>query len=82
LSLKQLCDVAYVLLVDRVDRSAQSQMVASAVLLAAGAKVEIPDPEDLRVKFDKALNAEPKWIDSDQRVLMEALGVGGYGDRR
>lgn len=50
----------------------------AAALRAAGAEVDLPDPQSQREAFDAALVAEPqpvKQIDSEQMELRRALGV-------
>lgn len=76
MTLRQVADLALQLLLERVDRTAHSELVAAAVLLAAGAKdIDIPDPEKRRAAFLAALHVEPKAVDPEQAVLMDALGV-------
>lgn len=82
MSLRQLADVAYAMLVERIERQAHTERIVSAILAAAGGKTELVDPAQRRAHFDAVLIAEPKEIDPDQWVLMEALGVGrGYHHR-
>jgi hypothetical protein len=66
-SLRDLCDVAYVLQVEQLERHA-------VAMLAAGAEV---DPDGLRTEFDGALTAAPqprKVMPERARLLMQAMG--------
>ncbi len=60
-----MCDVAYVLLIDRAER-------IWLAALSAGAEIDVNAE---RLKFDQALNAEPKAVDPDKLELMRELGV-------
>ena len=74
-----MCDLAYVLLVDQLERQVLADRQVAATLLAAGASgVELPDVADKRRLFDAALVEEPRPvtpIDDEQWELRRALGV-------
>lgn len=55
-------------------RAFNDRMV-TAVLRAAGAEVEIPDPEQAMATFDEALIAEPETVDTEQDVMLRGLGL-------
>ena len=76
MSLLDLCDTAYVLLVEQVERRTLVERQVAAVLRAAGAEdVEEPDPAEARERFDAALVAAPVPESPTARLLRE-LGVG------
>jgi hypothetical protein len=77
LSIDQVCAVAYTLLTDRVESYAVASFTAASIALAFGGEGDLPDPDAARVEFDRALAAEPVLVDSDQHVLLSALGLGG-----
>lgn len=68
--------MAYTLLTDRLEARALAACTGAIVAQALGAEVEVPDPDQVRAEFDAALAAEPVAVDSDQRVLLSALGLG------
>jgi hypothetical protein len=70
--------VAYTLLTDRLETRALAAYTVAGIARALGAEVAVPDPDQVRVDFDTALAAEPADVaaDSDQRVLLSALGLG------
>lgn len=76
-----MCDLAYVLLLDQMERQVLADRQVAAVLMAAGAKdVRLPSLAEKRAEFDEALAAEPKpsavsLLSDEQRELREALGV-------
>ena len=71
-----LCDTAYVLLVEQLERRTLVERHVAAVWRAAGAEdVEEPDPAEARAEFDAALIAAPVPESSTARLLRE-LGVG------
>ena len=74
MSLLDLCDTAYVLLVEQLERRTIVERQVAAVLRAAGADVEEPDCADARVRFDAALVAAPVPESPNARLLRE-LGV-------
>jgi hypothetical protein len=69
--------VAYTLLADRVDAYSLAGYTAAAVGRALGYGGDIPDPDKARAEFDAALAAAPVLLDSDQHVLLSAIGLGG-----
>jgi len=75
-SLLDLCDTAYVLLVEQLERRTLTERHVTAVLRAAGAEdVEEPDCDEKRAQFDAALVAAPVPESPNARLLRE-LGVG------
>jgi hypothetical protein len=71
-----VCDLAYVVLLEQVDRQCQADMNTAAVLIAAGAKgVDMPNLVDARTWFDQALVAEPPRMDRRTSILRRALGL-------
>ena len=62
---------------DRIEQDARAEMVAAAVIAAAGGKIDIPTVEDRRQELIAALDAEEKQVSAEQRELMDALGVSG-----
>jgi hypothetical protein len=70
--------VVYALLVDRVESRGLAQFQASVVLLAAGSKTELVDPDRQRVVFDAWLNEPLKPLDPadmERLELLQALGL-------
>jgi len=74
-SLLDLCDTAYVLLVEQLERRTLVERQVAAVLRAADADVEEPDAATARERFDAALIAAPVPESPNARLLRE-LGVG------
>lgn len=74
-----MCDVVYVLLVERLERRALTERQVSATLAAAGAKgVKLVDPDEVRADFDRWLLEEPKpSSESRDKILRDALGLTG-----
>lgn len=77
LSIDQVCAVAYTLLTDRVESYAVAAYTAAQIAAVFGAEGDLPDPDAARTEFDRALAAAPVRMDSDQHVLLSALGLGG-----
>ena len=70
-----MCDIAYVLLVERLERQVLSERQVAAVLAAAGAEdIEMPQMDEARVAFDAALVADPV-PESPRAALLRELGV-------
>jgi hypothetical protein len=77
-----VCDLAYVLLLDQLERQVLADRHVAAVLMTAGAEgVELPTLYERRAAFDVALVADPvapavvSEVDSEQMELRRALGV-------
>lgn len=74
-----MCDVAYVLLVEQLERQVTADRQVAAVFIAAGAKkVELPQLPEQRRLLEAALVEEPRVltsVDSKQMELRRALGV-------
>ena len=70
-----MCDIAYVLLVERLERQVLSERVVAATLAAGGAEdVEMPQMDEARATFEAALVAEPV-PESPRAALLRELGV-------
>ena len=69
-----MCDVAYVLLLDTLERQVLAERTVSAIRVLAGSEVEVQSLEDARAKFDAALIAEPV-PESPRAQLLRELGV-------
>jgi len=51
-------------------------MLAALLARGQGAEVEIPDPEQIRADFDKALAAAPEAVaDPEKFAFMQAMGL-------
>lgn len=75
MSLLDLCDVTYVLLLERLERQVLSERQVAAVLAAAGAEdVEMPSMDEACAAFDAALIAEPV-PESSRAAMLRELGV-------
>jgi len=74
-TLLDLCDTAYVLLIEQLERRTLTERQVTAVLRAANADVEEPDCDEARARFDAALVAAPVPESPNARLLRE-LGVG------
>lgn len=76
----EVCDLAYVLLLDQLERLLLADRHVVAVLRAAGHDIPLPTYQERRELFDAALVSEPKpakadEVDSEQMELRRALGV-------
>jgi hypothetical protein len=75
LSLRQICDTVYVILVDQLVARAVSERQVTATMAAAGAKddsgkpVKLTDPEEERRQFDRRLNA-PLGIERAREAIL------------
>ena len=75
MSLRDVCDIAYVLLVERLERQVLSERQVAATLVAGGAQdIEMPQMDEARAAFDAALVADPV-IESPRAALLRELGV-------
>ena len=77
LTLRDVCDVVYGLLLARVERQALSMQVQYAVYKAAGAEMtdEWPSLDAAQERLDEVLNAEPTHVNLADRELLELMGV-------
>jgi hypothetical protein len=76
----EVCDLAYVMLLDQLERQVLADRHVAAVLMAAGAQdVPLPDFTEERARLDAALTEEPATVAShvevEQLELRRALGV-------
>ena len=77
LTLRDVCDVVYGLLLARVERQTLSLQVQHAVYKAAGAEMtdEWPSLDAAQTRLDELLNAEPTHVNLADRELLELMGV-------
>lgn len=78
--MRDLCDIAHALWVDRVigDFRTEQQALATAALL--GSKVESwPTLAERLERFEAALAAEPPRVDPEDQELRKALGLRSSG---
>lgn len=72
---QQLCDIAYVILLDRLERSVLVERQNAASLIAGGVEdIEVPTLADAFAEFDAALIAEPEPESASARLMRE-LGI-------
>lgn len=84
LTLRDICDISYGVLRDRVERQALAAQQRYVIYRASGnweIKGEEPDVSEALAEFDEALAAEPTndWADSRDRELFALMGVGQGG---
>jgi hypothetical protein len=80
LNLREVCAVAYALLIEQLERQLAVQTQAALFAQAMGGKAEVPDPVAVRARFDELLRAEPVGVASSRtEVLREAFGLTGGG---
>lgn len=74
-----MCAVAYVLLLEDLQRRIATETQAALFARAMGENVEVPDPVEIRRRFDDLLAAEPEQAKPADRgtVLAEAFGLRG-----
>jgi hypothetical protein len=76
----QLCDVAYVLMLKRLERWAMVSYLSAVIALSQGAQVDLPDPGDARAAFDAWLVSplgpvEVEPVDRERAEIVAALGL-------
>lgn len=76
----QLCDVAYALMLRRLEQWAMVSYLSAVIALSQGAKVDLPDPGDARAAFDAWLcspleDDAPPVVDQEQAELQAVLGL-------
>lgn len=80
MTVRDVCDVAHVLLIERVERQALADRQIAALEAVMGGKGgDLPTVGDAVAAFDAALLAEPAvrvQVSDDQAALRRALGVG------
>jgi len=69
-----VCDVAYLLITERITAQVLSDRQGLIVAQALGAEVTLPDLEEELARFDAALAAEPAVVD-DKTRMARYLGV-------
>lgn len=70
-----MCDIAYVLLLEEMQRQIDLAMLAAVMARANGADTRMPDPWQLRADFDRALAAEPDPADQARNDFRAAYGL-------
>lgn len=76
--MRDVCDVAYVLLVEQLERQVLAdRQIAALQLVMSGQGGDLPTLPDVLTKFDEALLALPAaaGADDEQLRLRRALGV-------
>ena len=70
-----MCDIAYVLLVESLERHVLAERLVAATMVAAGAEnVDVQSVDEARATFEAALVAEPV-PESPRAALLRELGV-------
>jgi hypothetical protein len=78
LGLREVCAVAYVLMLEELYRQIAVHTQAALFARAMGNDVDVPDPYAARARFDELLRADPDTTPSSRRgVLLEAFGLSG-----
>jgi len=74
-----VCALAYVLLLEDLNRRIATETQAALFARAMGGDVPVPDPVELRRRFDELLAEEPQQAKPMSRgsVLAEAFGLRG-----
>jgi hypothetical protein len=67
--------VAYVLMLDQLERLALAFLQAAAIARALGGTAELPNWFEFRDDFDATLAAEPKRVDTKQLAVLQAIGL-------
>jgi hypothetical protein len=76
LTIRERCDLAYVIQVEQRERRVLAAQQVIATFLAGGAKgMEMPDPDEDRRQFDAWLIEEPKVVDPVDAELLRRLGL-------
>ncbi|GAC1610344.1 MAG: hypothetical protein NVS3B26_16590 [Mycobacteriales bacterium] len=73
-----VCDVAYCLIVEAIERQvlADRQVVALARVMGGAGDVEMPVVADAVAEFHATIEAPPVPMDGARRELLEMLKVG------
>ena len=76
-----MCDVAYAVQVEQLERWVATERQVAATLMAAGAEgVELPDISSLRQSFDEELEAPFRLVVEDPERYLNRLRAGGLDD--
>lgn len=77
MNLAELCDWVYYIHLERLERRVVADRTGVIVLQSmVEGKLEIPDPDEARERYDEMLNEEPpKVFDDAMGTLRKALGV-------
>jgi hypothetical protein len=70
-----LCAVAYVVMLDMVERMALVAIGSKMSARLSGMDIDIPNLFELRANFDQALAAEPERVDVGKLAMLEAIGL-------
>jgi hypothetical protein len=68
----------YLWLIEELTTRVQHERQVAAVFMAAGSKkVTMPDPDEIRDQFDKALALPPRVVSIEQREWLQVMGLAG-----
>lgn len=75
--MRDVCDVAYALLLEERRAMVLTDRQAAIAAMAAGADIDIPDWYTEREGFDEALMSEPEFtpVDRERQAIRRALGL-------
>lgn len=91
MNIADVCDVVYVLVVEKLEQDVRTERAALAAVGGPGEDGQWPDVDEARSTFDAALLDplfDPALLDDspqarERRELLEVLGLsGGRGDAR
>lgn len=82
-----MCDVAYLLLAERLDRLCLALTIGVVVGHAvsgdeSGKQPELPDPEQMREQFNAALRQGARPVTPEEQERAELLNALGVKNRR
>jgi hypothetical protein len=74
-NLADLCDIAYVMLLDDLKQLVLSDRLVAATYIANGAEgISLPDPTETKTRLDEFLSSDQLQLSEDQQ-LCRALGL-------
>ena len=77
MTIEQVCDVVYTILIDEVKTRTLADRQVAALYRVFGNEQELPDPDEVRERFDKWLYTGEvgEEVDERQAILLRALGL-------
>jgi hypothetical protein len=75
LSVADLCALAYVVMLETLERMAMVVIGSKMTARLSGVDVEVPNWYQIRVDFDQALAVEPERVDVGKLAMLEAIGL-------